>query len=181
MAVRLSALCTSCPLPPGRFLVSIFVRGGVDPKLDGLGQLKNPMTSSGIEPATFWLVAYLLNQLCYRVNQNDLCIFCLSVSAVSQSHPACFDFSILTPSGLYKSQSFSLCNPAPHFIMNHTLTSRYLHFCLSCFQQEAQMTGQRGQLASSIPTRLSCEIAGSSASSCLYSTSFPQLGKHWQQ
>jgi hypothetical protein len=29
--------------------------------LKGLGQLKNPMTSSGIEAATFWLVAQSLN------------------------------------------------------------------------------------------------------------------------
>jgi hypothetical protein len=47
--------------PPGRFLVLISVRGRVDPRatvrLEGLGQLKNPMTSSGMEPATFWLVA----------------------------------------------------------------------------------------------------------------------------
>jgi hypothetical protein len=36
-------------------------------RLEGLGQLKNPMTSSGIEPATFRLVAYCLNQLRYCV------------------------------------------------------------------------------------------------------------------
>jgi hypothetical protein len=38
------------------------VRGGVDPRaivqLEGLGQLKNSMNSSGIEPVTCWLVAY---------------------------------------------------------------------------------------------------------------------------
>jgi hypothetical protein len=35
--------------------------------LEGLGQLKSTMTSSGIEPATFRLVSYCLNQLRYRV------------------------------------------------------------------------------------------------------------------
>jgi hypothetical protein len=53
MAVRLSALRASRPLPPGRFLVLISVRGLVDPRaivrLEGLGKLKNPVTSSGIE------------------------------------------------------------------------------------------------------------------------------------
>jgi hypothetical protein len=47
--------------PPGRFLVLISVRGWVDlrtiMRLEGLGQFKNPMTSSGFESATFRLVA----------------------------------------------------------------------------------------------------------------------------
>jgi hypothetical protein len=34
-------------------------------QLEGLGTLKNPMTSSGIEPATFRLVELCLNQLRY--------------------------------------------------------------------------------------------------------------------
>jgi hypothetical protein len=46
--MRLSALCAGCPLPPGRFLVLISVRGRVDHsaivQLEGLGQLKIPMT-----------------------------------------------------------------------------------------------------------------------------------------
>jgi hypothetical protein len=58
MAVRLPALSASRPLPPGRFLVLISVRGWFYPRaivrLEGLGQLK---TSSGIEPATFRLAA----------------------------------------------------------------------------------------------------------------------------
>jgi hypothetical protein len=61
MAVRLSASCAGRPLTPGRFLVLISVRGGVDPRavvqLEELDQVKNPVTSSGIEPATFGLVS----------------------------------------------------------------------------------------------------------------------------
>jgi hypothetical protein len=53
MAVRLPALRAGRPVPPGRFLVLISVRSRVDPRaivrLEGLGQLKNPMTLSGIE------------------------------------------------------------------------------------------------------------------------------------
>jgi hypothetical protein len=47
------------PLPPVWFLVLISVGGWVRAivRLKGLGQLKNPMSSSGIEPATFRLVA----------------------------------------------------------------------------------------------------------------------------
>jgi hypothetical protein len=61
MSVRLSDLPTGRPSPQGRFLVLISVRDYVDPKaivrLEGLGKLKNPMTSSEIEPVTFGLVA----------------------------------------------------------------------------------------------------------------------------
>jgi hypothetical protein len=73
MAVRLLALRAGRPLPPGRFLVLISVRGWVDSRaivwLEGLGQLKNPMTLSVFEPATFRLVAECLNQLRYRLPQ----------------------------------------------------------------------------------------------------------------
>jgi hypothetical protein len=47
-------------LPPGRFLVLISVTDFVDPRaivrLEGLHQMKNPMTSSKIEPANFLLL-----------------------------------------------------------------------------------------------------------------------------
>jgi hypothetical protein len=39
-------------------------------RLEGSGKFKNPMTSSGIEPETFRLVAQRLNQLRYRVPLN---------------------------------------------------------------------------------------------------------------
>jgi hypothetical protein len=61
MAVRLSALRVGFSLPPGRFLVLTSVRGLVGPRfivrLEGLGELKNPVTSSEIEKATFHHVA----------------------------------------------------------------------------------------------------------------------------
>jgi hypothetical protein len=61
MAVRLSALHAGRPLPLGRLLVLISVRGLVERRaivrLEGFGQLKNPITLLGIEPATFRLVA----------------------------------------------------------------------------------------------------------------------------
>jgi hypothetical protein len=38
-------------------------------RLEGLGQLKNPMTSSGIERVIIQLLAQCLNQLRYRVSQ----------------------------------------------------------------------------------------------------------------
>jgi hypothetical protein len=76
MTVRLSVLRAGRPLPPGSFLVLIFVRAWVDSRaivrLEGLGQLKYPVPSSGIESATFRLVAQCLNQLRYRMPTNEI-------------------------------------------------------------------------------------------------------------
>jgi hypothetical protein len=53
LAVRLSALRAGRPSHPGRFLVLISVKRLGRPQ----DQLKNSVTSSGIEPAAFRLVA----------------------------------------------------------------------------------------------------------------------------
>ena len=66
--VRLSALRTGRLLPLGKyFCYSFLLEAETNPRaivqLEGLCQLKIPMTPSRIEPGTFWLLAQCLDQL----------------------------------------------------------------------------------------------------------------------
>jgi len=71
--VKLSALRTGrLSPPPGsipdtHFCYRLSRPQGHIVRPEGLCQWKMPMTPSGIEPATFWLVEQCLNQLRYRV------------------------------------------------------------------------------------------------------------------
>jgi hypothetical protein len=57
MVLRLSALCANCPFPHEDSWYSFLLEAEFTPGLEGLGQLENPVTSLGIKPIIFVLVA----------------------------------------------------------------------------------------------------------------------------
>jgi hypothetical protein len=71
MAVRLSTLRAGRPLPPGRFLVIISVRGRVDPRdivgLEGLGNINKSNDLIGNRTPDLLACSMMPQQVLYRV------------------------------------------------------------------------------------------------------------------
>jgi hypothetical protein len=112
MAVSLSVLHPFLPLAPRRFLVLISVTGWIDHRaivrLEGLCELKTPITLPGIKTMTFRLPVQCLNQLHY--------CFPFSVTSVSTFHS---QLCLISVSSLV----VSILKCIPHFSYSYHINS----------------------------------------------------------
>jgi hypothetical protein len=98
MAVRLSAWRGGRPLPPGKFLILISLRGWVDRRpivrLEGLGQLKNPVCYR--PPYTVNFCHALCATLCPSFPTGNFCHALGTTFLSNRPLPGCWWTSLIT-------------------------------------------------------------------------------------